>query len=65
MVVWLELIKVVKFVRGTVSKYGMVRIYFGQKVRYASTVRNSRSSTGTVRWYAIEMCLCVYQTHLT
>ena len=47
-----------QYVTGTVRKYSTVRIYFGQKVRYASTVRNIRSSTGTirnVRWYAVEM----------
>ena len=38
-------------------RYGTVRIYFGQKVRYDSTVRNIRSSTGTVHWHAIEICL--------
>ena len=42
---------------GTVRKYGTIRIYFRQKVQYARTVRNIRTNTGTVRWYAIEMCV--------
>ena len=51
---------------GTVRKYGTVRIYFGQKVQYASTVRNIHSSTaGTVRGYAIEMCVSNVSTYRT
>ena len=49
----------------TVRNHGTVRINFMQKVWYACSVRNACSSTGAVRWYAIEMCVPNVVTYRT